>query len=353
MPANPAAARGLEEQFRAFFEAMDQGCVLVDVIVDEHDVAIDLLYVEANAAAVAMAGTALVGRRTRELSPDYEAHWFEMFGRVARSGVGERHELSAGPPGAWYDVRVFKVGAPDTRRVAAVYQDITNRKRADDELEKRVTERTADIKVLLQQLMTVQEEERRRIARNIHDHLGQQMTALRLQLEGLEKGGKARQLAARLDESIDLLTWELQPETLEGLGLADALGNLVSSWTERVQIALAFQVNGAMGLRLPKDVETNLFRLAQEALHNIHKHSDARHVSVVLEVSGGRVLLVIEDDGRGFEQPAARRDAVSGGLGLISMRERAALVGGELEIESVVGRGTTLRVVVPLPPAAP
>ena len=245
------ALRGSEAQFRSFFDSMDQGYILVDVIVDEADVTIDLLYVEANPAAVRMTGTELVGRRTRELSPDYEAHWFETFGRVARTGVGERHELTASPLDAWYDVYVFKVGAAETRRVAAVYQDVTIRKRAErvvrereeqlreahDELESRVRERTEElalsntaleaelrerraaeeqIKVLFKQLVSIQEDERRRIARDIHDQLGQQMTALRLQLEALLSRtgetppalaggvGKAQQLAQELDQSIDL-----------------------------------------------------------------------------------------------------------------------------------------------------
>ena len=113
------------------FESMDLGCVLVDVIRDEHDIAIDLLYVEANPAAVRMTGIELVGRTTREISPDFELHWFETFGRVARTGVGERHELPAAPLDVSYDFYVFKVGEPGTWRVAAVYQDITIRKRAE------------------------------------------------------------------------------------------------------------------------------------------------------------------------------------------------------------------------------
>ena len=392
--SQPAEAlRGSEAQFRAFVEAMDQGYILVDVIVDEHDAVLDLLYVEANSAAVRMTGTELVGRRTRELSPDFESHWFDTFLRVARTGVSERHEYSAEPLNAWYDIYMFKVGEPHTRRVSAVYQDITNRKRAEatlresedrlrrahDELEARVTERTAElarsnaalgaelierraaeqqINALLRQLVTIQEEERRRIARDIHDHLGQQMTALRMNLETLQLRafpqpalagpiGTAWKLAAALDQSIDFLAWQLRPAVLDDFGLADALGHFVSGWSQRFAVAADYDAPIVAGPRLPSIVENNLYRVAQEALHNIYKHAGASRVRVRFEQGAGEVLLVIEDDGRGFDLADVPRHASAGGLGLVSMRERAALVGGALEIESAVGRGTIVRVRIP------
>ncbi len=391
------ALRGSEAQFRSFLESMDQGYILVEVLVDERGSAVDLLYVEANSAAVRMTGTELVGRRTRELSPDFEAHWFETFGRVARTGVSERHELTASPLDAWYDIYMFKVGAVETRRVAAVYQDVTIRKRAEaalrdreeqlrqahDELESRVRERTAElalsntalqaellerraaeqqIKALFKQLVSIQEDERRRIARDIHDQLGQQMTALRLQLEVLlsrtaeaqpalaGRVGKARELAQELDQSIDFLTWELTPTVLDDLGLVNALGQLVSTWSHRFRIAAHYQPPDLDGIRFSSDVETNLYRLAQEALHNAYKHAGASRVSVVLEQRDGHARLLIEDDGRGFDPAEVRREAPARGLGLVSMRERAALMGGELQIESAAGRGTIVQVRVPLPP---
>ena len=400
-PTQPAETlRGSEEQFRSFVEAMDQGYVLCEVLVDQHDAVVDLLYVEANAAAVRMTGTELVGRRTRELSPDFESHWFETFSRVARTGVSERHEYSAKPLGAWYDIYMFKVGAPETRRVAAVYQDITNRKNADeararseaalgdseeqlrrahDELETRVQKRTAElahanaaledelrerraaeqqITALLVQLVTLQEEERRRFARDVHDQLGQQMTALRMNLETLQMRaipqpalagpiGTAWKLAAALDQSIDFLTWQLRPPVLEHLGLADALGHFVTGWSHRFDVAADYDAPIVAGPRLPPGVETNLYRLTQEALHNVFKHAGANRVSVRFEQSDGGALLVIADDGRGFDLAAVPRDGATRCLGLVSMRERAAIVGGALEIETAIGRGTVVRVRVP------
>jgi PAS domain S-box-containing protein len=268
-----------------------------------------------------------------------------------------------------------------------VARDVTQRKaleealrRAHDELEQRVRERTLElaqsntllraevrerhaaedqIKALLKRIITSQEEERRKIARDIHDHLGQQMTALRLSLEALcarsdvdpsiaEPTLRTQQLAEELDRSIDFLTWELRPASLDHFGLSAALRHLVTGWSERFGIPADYGATGTEGLRLAPEVETNLYRVAQEALHNVVKHAEATRVSVLLEWRDRRVVLVIEDNGRGFIQPDVRRRRSTPGLGLVGMRERAVLVGGELEIESSPGGGTTIFVRVPL-----
>jgi PAS domain S-box-containing protein len=123
------ALRESETKYRTLFNSMDEGYILVDLIYDENDSPVDILYVDANPAAVRLTGTDLVCKTTRQLDPNFEQHWFEIFGRVAKTGVGERHELSASPLDHWYNVYVFKVGDLTTRRVAAIYEDVTERKR--------------------------------------------------------------------------------------------------------------------------------------------------------------------------------------------------------------------------------
>ena len=208
-------------------------------------------------------------------------------------------------------------------------------------------------------MISTQEEERRRIARDIHDNVGQQMTALRMRLEALRAraGGDvtmrgqvegAQRLAEELDQSIEFLTAQLRPAALDHLGLAVSLQDLVHGWSKRFGIAAGFEAS-APDMRLADDVETNLYRIAQEALHNVVKHAHARTVSVLLSRRGGHAILVIEDDGRGFESAEPAAPPGVAGFGLVSMRERATLVGGELEIDSRPGAGTSIFVRVPLP----
>jgi two-component system CheB/CheR fusion protein len=215
---------------------------------------------------------------------------------------------------------------------------------------------TTAVRQLLARLVRVQEEERRRIARDIHDQMGQQMTALRMSLDAAQRGAsampevadlvtRATRLADDLDHSIDFLTWELRPAGLELLELTNALADLVRNWSERFGIEAEYECIGGQA-KLPLDVTVNLYRVTQEALHNIYKHAGATHVRVMIEIRSTAVMLTIEDDGRGFEVPPPT--STHGGVGLVGMRERALLIGGELQIESTPGSGTTVFVRVPL-----
>lgn len=246
----------------------------------------------------------------------------------------------------------------------AVSFDITERRRVEEaleasqtSLEQRVRERTAEVQRLFERLISAQEEERRRIARDIHDLLGQQMSALRMNLEVwqtkssdypalVESVSRTRRLAEELDQCIDSLTWNLHPAALDQFGLAPSLQNLVASWSERFGIAAEFSLVGSDG-RLPVAIETNVYRLVQEALHNVMKHAKATHVAVSMTRTDAELLLRIEDNGRGFDQTTVTERA-PGHLGLISMRERAALVGGQLDIDSQPGAGTKVLVCIPI-----
>src|SRR5262249_26456302 len=156
-----------------------------------------------------------------------------------------------------------------------------------------------------------QEDERRRIARDMHDQFGEQLTALgnrirllkeasgtdvevRLHVEALEA------LAQQIDRDVDTLVWELRPTALDDLGLRAALANYVRDWSTRVKIPAELHTSGLLDERLPSDAETTLYRIAQEALTNVAKHSRATSVDVILERRSDHVLLVVEDDGVGF-----------------------------------------------------
>jgi len=212
---------------------------------------------------------------------------------------------------------------------------------------------------LIQQLVTVQEAERRRIALNLHDHIGQQLTALRLTIGGMRGrnagDGLLRQLdkldkmTSQIDRDLDYLAWELRPAALDDVGLEAALQQFVATWSAQHGIAAEFHASDWAAARLVKDVESNLYRITQEALNNVVKHAGASHVSVLLERRGDEAFLIVEDNGRGFDVERARASrGRHAGMGLIGMEERAALIGARVQVEAAPGKGTTLFVKVPV-----
>jgi signal transduction histidine kinase len=251
-------------------------------------------------------------------------------------------------------------------------------RRAKDDLEEKVRERTRElqeltgelldevkerttaegmVRELLRRIVTVQEDERLCLAREVHDHLGQQLTALRLSLDSIKQEALGREnllakverfeeILRRLDSEVDMMAWRLRPAALDQLGLSTALEQLVREWSGHSGVAAEFHAVGLGGDRLPPDVETNLYRITQEALNNVQKHAQAGKVGVLLERRGEQVTLIVEDDGKGFDPD----EKVSGGgcMGLINMHERAALIDGWVAIESAPGGGATLFVRVPL-----
>ena len=210
---------------------------------------------------------------------------------------------------------------------------------------------------LLTRLIVAQDDERRRMARELHDELGQQMTALRLTLETLKAAAidqrdlrtqmeMLQEMARQLDEDVAFRVRGLRSTVLEMRGLVAALREHVGNWSQHFSLPLRLHTNLSSGVRLPPEVETTLYRVVQEALNNVLKHARAAHVDVALERHADHVSLIIEDDGVGFD--LSNVASVTRGLGLVGMRERTALVGADLQIESAVGGGTTVFVRVPL-----
>ncbi|HEX5468713.1 MAG TPA: GAF domain-containing sensor histidine kinase [Gaiellaceae bacterium] len=204
---------------------------------------------------------------------------------------------------------------------------------------------------VFRRVVEAQEEERRRLARELHDETGQALTSILLGLKTLEEteAGDLETAVAALRErvvetlhDVRRLAVELRPKALDDFGLEPALERLTSGFAE--QTGIEVQLQSQLGERLPGDVETVLYRIVQEALTNVVKHARAAHVSILLTRKNGRVAALIEDDGRGFDPETAG----NGGVGLLGMRERIALLEGRLSIESREGAGTTIRVEVPL-----
>ena len=248
---------------------------------------------------------------------------------------------------------------------------------ANQALERRVVERTAELasanaqlrerevalNELLRKVITAQEDERKRIARELHDETAQTLSALAMNLETASSSfpsdaararlSDAKALTVRALEELQRLMLDLRPSVLDDLGLLSAIRWSAERSLERRGIAVRCDLadDAEVEGRLPLEVETALFRVVQEAITNIARHARAESVLIQADVTGGCLVIEIEDDGEGFDlaslpPPGARQR----GLGLLGMRERVELIGGSITIDSAPGQGTRLVVTVPLSP---
>lgn len=273
------------------------------------------------------------------------------------------------------DVRVKVTANDEVGRLGEAFNRMAEQLRESYlTLEQKVAQRTAELarinreleeahrarQELLAKVISAQEEERRRIARELHDEASQAIATLVVNLEFLENTlpEKEAQVAERLRrlrgiasqtlDEIHKIIFDLRPRVLDDLGLVPAVSGYLESHLAPLHIAYDLDVHG-LDRRLPATVETAVFRIIQEAITNVIKHAQAGHVRVVLDFDGSLLVVFVEDDGRGFETsevlgPGASRK----GMGLLGMRERAALLGGAFNIYSRPGGGTRLYVEIPV-----
>ncbi len=214
-------------------------------------------------------------------------------------------------------------------------------------------------KQLLAKVMSAQEEERKRIARELHDETSQTLFSLKIGLKAIEesqpfgavreKTAKMRSLAAKALDEVHDLALELRPSVLDDVGLLPALQRYIKEYSSRTNINVDYHAGDLEGLRLLPEAETAIYRVIQEALTNASKYAEPGNMSVVLERRGPSLVAIVEDDGKGFDVGivTASKDGQKG-LGLFGMQERASLIGGTLTIESRPGAGTTIFLEVPL-----
>jgi signal transduction histidine kinase len=209
---------------------------------------------------------------------------------------------------------------------------------------------------LIEKVILAQEEERKRIARELHDETSQALTSLKVGLRTLQdqcfnsevqqRAEELRELAATTLDSVHDLTLRLRPSILDDLGLVAALEHYVGEYRQRYVTPVDFAARGLGEDRLPGAVETALYRIVQESLTNVARYAEANSVSVMLERRDHRVHAIVEDDGCGFEPPQVL--SPSDCLGLYGMQERVALLGGTFTVESQLGSGTSIYVKIPL-----
>lgn len=261
----------------------------------------------------------------------------------------------------------------ETRAAEALYESEQALRQVNEELEQRVTERTGELarmsqlrQELLRQLVSAQEEERGRIARDLHDDTGQQVASLLLGLKQLkttppvntelkaqEAVGRIEAIAKELAQKSHRLSFTLRPTALDDLGLVAALQNYTEEWSRWSGMPVEVVVVGFDAERLPPEVETTVYRVVQEALTNVLRHANhdkgTTQVNLLLQRSSSDMRAIVEDDGPGFDVEATLNpQSGKRRLGLFGMQERAALVSGTLNIESEPGAGTSVFLRVPL-----
>lgn len=311
----------------------------------------------------------LLGLRMQDIThPDDLPSNAELFGRMVADGTGfviEKRYVRPDGTAVWVRNSVSRVMSPDgaPQYTLAIVQDITEAKAADEEragyarlLEARVAERTAELRRLSAYLEQVREEERTRIAREIHDELGQQLTGLkmdvvklrgRLEAERAGLGTPLGEVILAIDGTIRTvrrLASELRPSLLDDFGLRAAIEAQLADFGRRSGIAYELDVT-ADEARIDPERRTAFFRIFQETLTNVMRHAEASRVRVTLQECDGRLVMQVSDNGRGISDEALLG---SQSLGLLGMRERARLLAGELTIAGVPGQGTTVTVKVPL-----
>ena len=373
----------------------------------------DFRYLETNPSFARHSGLAdAAGKRIRELAPKLEALWFETYGKVTLTGTPVRFTNESKALNRWFDCFAFRLGGKDSRKVAVLFRDITERKRIEAALReaqqsltayagklelmvaKRTTELTATngrlkravvtadkskqqylqlflesqlmqvkLRELTHQIITVQEEERKAISRDLHDHVVQTLVGINVELAALGTGvsegltglkglkgkiARTQQLVEVSVNAVHRFARELRPTVLDDLGLIPALHAYNKNLATRSKLKIHLTAFG--GVELLGDAKrTVLFRVAQEALTNVVRHAHATEVKMSITKIPDAIRMEIRDNGKSF-QVKRTLTKTNKRLGLVGMKERVVMVGGNLMIESAAGQGTTVRVEIPFNP---
>ena len=343
-----AALRESEERYRELFENARDAMYVHDL---------DGTYISVNHAAEELSGYSreeIIGHNFTEfIAAEHVKQVRNSFcGKIATTGKTSYEVDVIAKDGRRVPVEVSSRAIYENGVVIGVQgtaRDITERKQAQDALQ-----------MFSRQLIEAQEEERRRIARELHDQIGQVLTAVKMNLHtvqrvcnGTEEGTQIKDNIEAVDEALRLvrdLSVDLRPPLLDDLGLVTALCWYVDRYAKRTGIVAEVIVELAdPNERFSRELETACFRIAQEALTNVVRHARAKDASVTLRKEGAILILSVKDDGVGFDHEALQRRAPRAAtLGLLGMQERAHAAGGVLEIHSRVSKGTEIRLKLPL-----
>jgi PAS domain S-box-containing protein len=340
--------QGADHTYRVFVERMNEGAA---VLSSDHTV------LHCNSRFARFLGARLqsvIGSSMLDLVwPDDHPKLDALLRRAAqRNCRGEIRLQSRKGTALSVQLSLNPLRLDSTRAVCLIASDLSETKRAEQELRAS----SEQLRNLAAHLLSVREEERARISREVHDELGQSLTAVKMDLawlagrlprrngQMLKRIRSTRQLADSIIQSVRRISTELRPAVLD-LGLAAAVEWQVQDFEARSGIQC--KVRLLTREVFASNASTAMFRIFQETLTNVARHAKATRVEVVKQKRRDRVVLMVRDNGRGFDE---EDPTISKSLGLLGMRERAAILGGQVNISSTPGKGTTVTAWIPLPP---
>jgi len=341
---------GADHAYRTLIESMNEGALLLTV---------DKMILYANQRFARMVKCPLEqvtgGSFRRFLSAD-RAVLRPLMKRAAKTGAKIQMSLQAGDGSqlpVQLSIRELVGNTAGQITIGMVVTDLTESRRNEEML-----------RTLTHRVVQAQEAERGRVALELHDHITQLLCGILVRSQTLADQLPAREALAKTEaiklrallgvaaDEVERISRNLRPGVLDQLGLVEVLRVTSTEFARRTGVSVKLGC-APLAARLPAGTELALYRILQEALNNVERHARARQVTVQLKKSGGFVQLIIKDDGSGFDPDritAGRK--IKGGLGLLSMRERAAYVGGVFKVKSARGAGTVIEVRIPVPPAA-
>jgi signal transduction histidine kinase/CheY-like chemotaxis protein/GAF domain-containing protein len=375
-----------KERYQTLFESIDEGFCVIQMIFNGAGRPIDYRFLEVNPSFEFQTGLRnAVGTQIRELAPHHEEHWFEIFGKVAVTGEPVRVQKPAQSLHRWYDVYAFRIGEPAGLKVAVLFNDITERKHAEEqlksseeslrvlaaELEQRVSERTAELtrsqdhlRTLSTELSLAESRERKKLAADLHDHLQQILVLGKLQLgqgkRHASPDSKGWQTMQRVDDLLSdalkythTLVAELSPPALLEHGLGPGL-KWLGEYMKTHDMTVSVAVPETPMLQVPEGHRILLFQSVRELLINARKHAKTDRAEVTLDERDGQLRIEVHDDGVGYDStvPVGVREnpATEGSskFGIFSIRERMKALGGSFTIISAPGQGTTATLLLPV-----
>ncbi len=348
------ALRNSENHFRSLFDNMLNAAAYLKVHFDQSH-PVDFTYLDVNKAFETQTGFKhLAGKRASEAFPGLyksDPELFERFGRVALTRESERFEIYVTALGKWHSISAY---SPQKEYVIVVFNDITERKRAEEQRQHLL----GQLRLLAARVQKAREEEGKRMAREIHDELGQALTAIKIELSSMvrdlpaDRDRQSKDILEMADgaiQSVRRICTELRPAILDDLGPMAAVEWAAGEFSARTGTRCRLDLPPDE-IVIDQDCATALFRIFQETLTNVARHANATEVRVRLAKEEGKLALEVRDNGKGITE---KRLSAKGSLGILGMRERALLVGGEFTITGSAGKGTTVRVRIPETAAAP